>query len=901
MNLREMLGRLASWRRRETMVHELSSELDAHIALLARDFERDGMSPDDALAAARRRVGNVGRLREEAQDAWGFPAVDALLQDLRYAVRGLRRSPGFATTVILTLGLGLGANAAMFAVLDRLMFRPLPLLRDPGAVSRVYLQTSYRGSRSTNSTFPYRRYLDLSAATRTIADVAAHSDWRFAVGTGDATTVRNVAGVSASFFGFFDAPPALGRYFLAADDSGRGVRVAVLSHALWTTEFQSANVTGRHLKIGIVDYTIVGVAPPGFVGTTAGSAPDIYVPVTTIPANLGAESEQSFRRDYNWDWIQMIVRRRPGVSAKDATAELTAAYIRSRAAARALNPRVQPDSLAHPAAIAGAVKLSAGPEAGTESRVLLWVGAVAVIVLVIACANVANLMIARVIRRRREITVRLALGVARGRLLRQFLTEALLLAGLGAVGGLAAAQWAGAAIRATVQHDESSFNLATDWRTLVVAMACATAAALATALGPAFAASRTDLVSALKSGARAGTIERSRLRTGLLITQAALSVVLLIGAGLFVRSFAKARAVPLGYDAHAVLEVVPDFRGYVMDSARSVAVRRELLATAQALPGVVAATRINSRVFSTTTAELHVDGIDSVAVLGRFNFQVTTPDYFRVMQTRIVRGRGFTNDDRVGTPRVAVVSEAMGRALWPTTDPLGQCIRVGLGPSALTTVAPCTTVVGIAENSAQQNLTDDPRFMYYLPVEQVAPRTSTMYLRVANPDARGEVERVRRALTRAMPGDGFVIVKPLQQAVDNQSRTWRLGATLFASFGALALVVAIVGLYGVVSYSVEQRRHEVGVRVALGARRGAILRLVVWQAVRPVAIAVLIGVGAALLVAPRVQPLLFAQSAVDPATYAAVAAAMLVAAAAAGTIPALRAARVDPCVALRSD
>jgi predicted permease len=902
MTVRELIGRLVAWRHREAMTRELTSELEAHVELLARDFAHDGMSRADALAAARRQVGNIGRLREQSRDAWGFPALDALLRDLRYALRSLRRSPAFTTTVVLTLGLGLGASAAMFAVIDRLMFRPFPLLHDPGTVNRVYLQTTYRGVTNANPTVPYLRYLDLKRATRTIAQVAAHTEWRFAVGTGDATTVRKVAGVTPSFFGFFDAAPQLGRYFVAAEDSGTGTPVAVLSHRLWATEFGAANVIGTHLEVGVVDYTIVGVAPPGFVGTVAGMLPDVFVPLTTIPANLGDWSEQSFRRDYSWDWIQVIVRRKPGVSATDVSAELTTAYVRSRAAARALNTRVLPDSLVHPVAIAGPVKLSAGPDAGSEARVLLWVTGVAAIVLLIACANVANLMIARAIRRRREITVRLALGISRRRLLGQLLTEAMALAVLGAVAGLAVAQWAGATIRTMLLPEESSFNLATDWRTLGVATACATAAAVLTALGPALYAVRADLASSLKSGVRAGTADRSRLRVALLVVQGAMSVVLLIGAGLFVRSFMRARAVPLGYDAHAVIEVVPDFRGYPMDSARAIAVRRKLLADAQSLPGVVAAARINSRLFGTNTAELRVAGIDSVDALGRFNFQITTPGYFRVMRTRILRGRGFSDADRAGSPLVAVVSDAMARALWPGRDAIGQCMRVGLGTSPSAATAPCTTVIGIAENTAQQNLTDDPRFMYYLPVDQVAPHElSTMYLRVAKPDARGELERVRRELTRAMPGDGFVVVRPLQDVVDGQSRSWRLGAMLLAAFGGLALVVAIVGLYGVVSYSVEQRRHELGVRVALGAQRSDIVRLVVLHGVRPVSAAIVIGLGIAWAVAPYVQSLLFAQSAVDPTIYLAVAVVMLAVATVASAIPAARAARADPNIALRSE
>lgn len=902
MSLRELVGRLTAWRHRDALARELTVELEEHATLLARDYEKAGMSPDAALIAARRQLGNPGRLREESRDAWGFPGIDAFGQDLRYALRGLRRSPAYTITVVLTLGLGIGANTAMFSVIDQLMLRPFPLMRDPSTVHRVYLQTTYRGKTNANSTFPFRRYEDLRTATRSIADVAAHSEWRFAVGTGDATTVRKVAGVTPSFFGFFDAAPVLGRYFLAAEDSGFGVNVAVLSDRLWQSDFHRQDVIGGHLRVGVVDYTIVGVAPPDFAGITTGAAPDVFVPLTTIPANLGSWSIETFRRDYGWDWVEMLVRRKPGASAADASAELSAAYIRSRAAARALNPRVLPDSIARPQAIAGSTRLSAGPGAGAESKVLLWVGAVAAIVLLIACANVTNLMIARVVRRRREITVRLALGVRRGRLVRMFLTEAMVLALAGAVAGVIAAQFASAAIRALLLPEDSAINLATDWRTLGVALLSATAAALLTTIVPAISATRSDLASSLKSSARNGPVDRPRVRNALLVIQAALSVVLLVGAGLFVRSFVNARAVPLGYDAHSVIEVVPDFRGYQMDSARAVAVRRKLLADAQGLPGIVAAARVNSRLFATNTANLHVDGIDSIGALGRFNMQITTPDYFRVMQTRIVRGRGFTNADRDGTPLVALVSDAMGRALWPGRDPLGQCLHVGIGESLPAAAAPCTRVIGIVENAAQQNITDDPRFMYYLPLDQRFPhQVSTMYVRVAQPDARGELERIRRDLSAAMPGDGFVVVRPLQQVVDNQSRSWRLGATLFVAFGGLALVVAIVGLYGAVSYSVEQRRHEVGVRVALGAERGSIVLLVVRQALEPVTVAVLIGVAVALAVAPRVQPLLFSQSATDPLICGIVAGAMLCAAGLAALEPAMRAAGVDPAKTLRTD
>jgi len=903
MTAREIIGRLKAWLRRDELDRQLAEDVQSHLDLLARDLAHDGRSIDDARVAARRQLGNITRLREESRDAWGFPAIEAVVQDARYAARGLRRAPGFTITVVITLALGIGANAAMFGVVDRLMFRPFPYMRDPASVRRVYIQTTYRGQVGTSATFPYRRYLDLSRANSTITAFAAESEWRFGVGQREASRVRKVAGVSASFFAFFDASPVRGRFFSAAEDSPPvGAPVAVISHEMWVSEFHSSDVIGQPLKVGTLQYTIIGVAPPGFRGTVEGGQPDVIVPITTIPSNMGASSQASYLADYQWDWASVLVRLKPGATAAAATSELTAAYVVSRAAARAINPRVQPDSIAHPRALIGPVKSAAGPDPGLEAQVLLCVLCVAAIVLLIACANVANLMLVRVLRRRREITVRLALGVGRGRLAAQFLTEAMVLSLIGCAAGLVVAQWGGAAIRGLLLPEGSSFNLATDWRTLSVAFACACAAALLTAVGPAILATRTSLAASLKAGAREGTFQRSRLRAALLIVQGALSVVLLVGAGLFVRSVENVQAVPLGYDARPVLDVVMDFRGYIMDSAQSVAVHRRLLEVAQSLPGVAYAARVNSHVFATNTAELAVPGIDSVAALGRFNVQIASSDYFNVMQTRILRGRAFTPDDRRGTPLVAVVSEAMARVLWPGRDPVGQCMRVGLGRGFNMATLPCTTVIGVAENSAQQNMGDDPRFMYYLPYDQVATwDVSTILLRLTTEAVESRAEEVRRALTRAMPGDGLVVVRPLQEVVDDHMRSWRLGAALFGAFGGLALVVALVGLYGVVSYQVTQRMHELGVRIALGARSRDVVSLVVWQGARVVVSAVAIGLALALVAARWVQPLLFRQSATDPVTYTIVAAAMLLAAMVASAIPAMRAGRADPCTALRAE
>ena len=416
-----------------------------------------------------------------------------------------------------------------------------------------------------------------------------------------------------------------------------------------------------------------------------------------------------------------------------------------------------------------------------------------------------------------------------------------------------------------------------------------------TAIGPALLAVRGDLAETLRAGARGGTYQRSRMRSALLVLQGALSVVLLVGAGLFVRSLGKVRAIDLGYDAERVLMVMLNTRRARMDSAARVQFQREILDAARAIPGVEAAALIDSRPFSTSTASLHVEGIDSVQKLGRFDIQYTTPDYFRVMNTRIIKGRAFTAADVVGTPLVSVVSDAMARALWPGEDAIGKCIHIG------TATTPCTTVVGIAENAAYENFTDDKHFVQYVLGQTGHLAGNKLLLRVTGPRAESFVEVARRALQRAMPGEGYVTVQPFEDLVDAQRRSWELGATMFVAFGALALLVAAVGLYGVIAYTVAQRMHELGVRIALGAQQRDVVRLVVGQGVSFAIAGVVIGLSVAFVAARWIQPLLFQQSATDPLTYGAVGAIILIVALVASAIPARRATRADPNVALRVD
>ena len=903
MTPREIINRLRAWFQRDRLSRELTAELDAHLDLMARDLERDGLSPAEAQRAARSQFGNATVLRESSRDAWGFPRLENAMQDIRYAIRGLLHSPGFTVTVVATLGLGIGANAAMFAVIDRLMFRPFPLMRDPGSVHRVYLQTTVNGQRNANATIPYARYLDLMRSPQSFTAHATVSEWRVGVGVGRNTRIQKVAGVSASFFSFFDMEGVRGRLFTAVEDQRpMGSLVALVTHEYWQSEFGGSDVLNSLLRVGKFDYTIVGILPPGFVGTVQGGPAQIFVPITTIPANLNPWQRDIYATQYSWDWLEVIVRRKSGVSIAAANAELSQAYRRSRDAQREANPRVLPDSIAHPQAIAAPLRDGRGPAPGPESRVLLWVSGVAAIVLTIACANVANIMLTRVLRRRREIAVRLALGVSRARLLGQFVIEALLLAAIGVIAGILFAQWGGSAIRSLLLPEGSTFNLATDWRTLTMAGTLAMFAALLTTLGPAILAARSELTSSLKSGGRGGSYRRSRLQTALLVVQGALSVALLVGAGLFVRSLNRVHDISLGFDVSRVVEVYPDLRDPDLDPRIEAATYRRMLAAAKLIPGTAGAARANSQFFQSSTARLRVPGIDSVEQLGRFNFQVISPEYFNVVQTRILRGRGFVPADAEHTPRVAIVSESMARALWPGREPLGQCMEVTWEPAANVPFAPCTTVVGVAEDVAYRGLTDEQRFVYYLNVEQMPGGWARQTLiRLTGEPTAAELERLRVAMQQVMPGDGLVVLRRLQDAVDDQSRSWRLGTTLFVAFGGLAVFVAAVGLYGVIGYTIAQRMHELGMRIALGARSTHILRLVLGQGVAFAAAGVVIGLVVAFVAAHWIEPLLYKQSPRDPLVCAGVATIMMLVGALASLPPALRAVKADPSRSLRAD
>src|SRR5947208_1633177 len=585
--------------------------------------------------------------------------MDTLLQDLRYALRTLAKSPGFTLGVVVTLALGIGANVAMFSILDRMLFRPPPLLRDPGAVHRIYLARRYRGEEFSSGSLQYARYVDLTSWTTSFSRTAAFTEEDLAIGVGAEAREMRVGIVSASFFGFFDAPPVLGRYFTAAEDTPpNGTPVAVLAFAFWQTRYGGRNdVLGSTLQIGPTVYTIVGVAPEGFFGLWPTQRPVAFIPVSCHASAWAAMRLRNERwwTTYQWTWMSMLVQRKPGVSLAAATADLTNALLKSYTAQLATSPGMTPLALARPRGIVASVLSERGPNESSFAKVATWISGVALIVLLIACANVANLLLARVLRRRREIAVRLALGVSRTRLLSQLFTESVLLAVLGGLAGLLVAEWGGAVLRAQFLAKSSEVSVMGDTRTLLFGGVAALCAGLLTGLAPAL-TQHADVAGDLKAGAREGTFQRSRVRVALLVLQGALSVVLLVGAGLFVRSLRHVRVIPLGYDVDPVVPVDLNLRGTLLDSARNVQLRQELLDPPQGIPGVEFATaHVTVPFWNFRDLDLHVGGIDSVHRLGDFYQNAVTPEYFSTLGTRLLRGRAIGTQDTKNAPRATVV------------------------------------------------------------------------------------------------------------------------------------------------------------------------------------------------------------------------------------------------------
>jgi predicted permease len=893
--LRGLWLRLRYYLFRARYDREMEDEMRFHLELRAAEHEHDGMSATEARDAALRRFGNRTALEEHRRMAVGFPSLDTLGQDVRYVLRAVRRAPAFSAMVIVTLGLGIGSNAAMFGIVDRLMLRGPAHVVEPDRVVRLYVTEKVPDAgESTGSSAGFVMYDHLRRTAHAFEDLAVYSGTEATVGSGADASRILLGRASWNFFPLLGVRPVVGRFFDASEDHPpRGENVVVLEEGYWQRSFGGDRaVLGKTMMIRGVTYTIIGVAPQGFTGAEL-ERRDAWVPISLTYWGPGGD----WATAWDFQWLQVIGRLKRGVSYDQAGADATAAHRRAydgppNEAVRTASVSVAP------------LRFNRNGKETTEARVSRWLVAVAAIMLLIACANVANLFLARATRRRREVAVRLALGVGRGRLVRLLLAESVLLGVLGGAAGLVVAFVGGRFIRGVFLPDVAWTDPAVDFRVLLVTALTAVATGMLVGLVPALQGTRLDLTSALKAGIREGGAQRGRVRTTLTVVQSALSVVLLVGAGLFVRSLWNVNALHLGIEPDKVLTVSFDWPATSdqSDAGKAQARRRQnafyetALARVRAMPGVEHAAVVVGTPFQTSNVtRLRVPGRDSLPRLAGEGpiIRAVSDDYFTTAGTRLLRGRAFTSADLSSAEGVAVVNETMARTLWPNHDPVGECLLID--------TLPCSRVIGVAEDARRFGLREAPGMLYYIPLgkERLLGFGGRKLFVRPRGDAGTLRESLRAEMLRLDPGIGFVTIERLQDSLDPQIRPWRLGATMFGVFGGLALLVAAIGLYSVISYLVAQRTHELGVRIALGAGVRDIVRLVVRHGVGLVVIGIAIGAVLALNAGRWIEPLLFETSPRNPVVFAGVVAVLLVVAVVASVVPAWRASSVDPMEALR--
>lgn len=892
-------------RRPDLTADGVDEEIRLHLELRVEQLQRAaGLSPGAARAEAERRFGAVDALHHAANRReksmrlreW----VDELGQDVRYALRGLRREPLVSTFVIATLALGIGANAAMFGIVDRLLLRGPEHVVDADRVVRVYsTETTTQFGAYTTSSLGYVSYINMRDATHGFDGVAAYQiHGESTIGRGDAAQRVTIGFVTADLFPMLGVKPEIGRFFTMAEDRIKDPEhVAVLGYGLWQRLYGGdRGVVGRTIVEAGEPFTIVGVAPRGFTGPQLARV-DVWIPMSVNSQGMGPD----WSRTWNAQWMEVVARLKPGVTPDRANADATAAHRRRYNGT---------DSATATAAITVLpLTFNRSGKESIEVSVARWLVGVAVAVLLIACANVVNLLLARSVRRRREVAVRLTLGAARGRLMRLLLTESVLLAAAGGLAGLVVAYGTGQLVRGVLLPDVEWTSSPVDGHVLALSAIVALATGLIVGLAPALQATRPDVTADLKSGVREGGSHRAGLRDVLTVAQAALSVVLLVGAGLFVRSLWNVRSLDLGIQPDRVIVVSVWWPGRATLSTRAArdgeavrqnAFNRVAAARLGQLPDIESAAISVGLPFRQSAAiPLRVPGRDSVPKLkggGPFVSAVTS-DYFRTVGTRVLRGRAFTDADHAGTEPVAIVSRLMADLLWPGRDAIGECFAIGED----STNKACARIVGVAADAHRFQLREPPAMQYYIPLGQEQGFGGAAILVRPRGDAAAAIAEVRNATRSLDPSIEYVDAEVLQQRVDPQVRPWRLGASIFGLFGILALVVAAIGLYSVMAYLVAQRTHEIGVRIALGARSGDIVGLVLRNGVGMAAFGVAIGVGLALFAGRYVKTLLFDISPRDPLVIGGVAAALLAVAVLASWLPAVRASGVDPMEALRAE
>ena len=895
--LRVAARRIAGLFRTTRRDAELGDEIQTHLDLLTDEYVRSGMSRDAARAAARREFGGIEQMKETYRDQRGLPIVDALVKDLRYGARMLRKSPAFTSVAVLSLALGIGANTAIFTFVDGLLLRTLPV---PRAHELVSMKAQRDGGFPLLSFPMYRDLRERQTVFTDILATAGESPYRLTIpGDGGGSTELDnmrVSFATGNYFAVLGVRPALGRFFTPDDDrppqsSETLGSVIVLSDSFWNRQFgRDPHVVGRTILIGRSPCTVIGVAPAGFFGEAVGASPVGWAPLIPFFSPDDLENRQGMFTAY-------VARLKPGVSRDRAQAATTVLFQQLLTTEKRIRDRIEDNTIALDAA-------DVGIDSGLRrlyAKPLRIVMAIVALVLLIACANVANLLLARAASRRGEIGVRLAIGCSRARLVGQLLTESMLLSTLGAVAGVGVAYWGVRTLLGLLSAGvvPIQLDLTPDVRILVFLIAVGVLTGIGFGLVPALRATRVDLVPSLQGARRgdAGGAAKQRLSRALVTAQVAMSLLLLIGAGLLVRSLQNLHRLDWGFrPEHVVIfDVAHNPPTRAPEALSQIAWR--VYERVKQVPGVESASVSGLMIFSPSDigAPLTIRGYTPAAgerVVARYNS--VSPGYFETVGMRLIEGRGI--EDRDMQNSIAVVNESMARRYFAGARAVGRVMQLGRGPNAGKPVE----IVGVVHDAKYNDLRKEPEPMFYIPFGQLPRPVRSIEVRTTKP-AAAITAPVRQALADVSKDIMIRRVVSLSDQVDQSLAAEWLIMRLCSFFSVLALLLACVGLYGVMAYSVTQRTGEIGIRMALGATERSILQLILRETMRVVATGVVIGVPLAFASSRLVSAFLFGLTPTDPQTIALATLVLLAAAGVAAYLPARRAAAVDPIVALRCE
>ncbi|HTS34288.1 MAG TPA: ABC transporter permease [Candidatus Solibacter sp.] len=900
--LRELGRRLWMLLRRRQFDADLEEEVRLHLELREQDQIRKGLSPKEAHHAASRRFGNAALLTEKSHMEWGWEWLESFFQDLAYGTRAMLRSPALTIVALLSLALGIGANTAIFSLLDAVMLRSLPV-KNP---AQLVLLGNGRASGITDDfartqLYSYPFYRRMQAENRVFSDTAAvfsmtNSVHGFVQGRGESEPM-NVQLVSGTYFDTLGVQALEGRTLNEGDDNSEGNHpVAVISYAWWRHSLaRDPNVLSRTLKLGDTTFNIVGVAPPEFFGTKVGEAPDMWVPlsmVKEVPPHFGGYKEEFSES------LLIMGRLKPGVSIDAATANVNLLFreilINFAGARLDAENRQKLDRTKVPLTSMTTGLSSLRRQFSKPLRLLM---AIVALVLLIACANIANLLLARSTARARELAVRQALGARRSRIIRQLITESLVLAVAGGVLGIALAAIANRLLLSMVSGglDPIPLDVSVDTRLLLFTIAVTIATALIFGTVPAFRATRPQLTDTLKAGrGPVGASARNPLAKALVISQVALSLVLMVGAGLFLRSLVNLNNVDTGFNKENVLRLNIDSSsaGYKAEEPPAFALYQQIEERVNALPNVKAASfsafTFNEGAWSSNVAVAGMKINKNIEVM----HNVVGLRYFETMQIPLIKGRNFSPSDTSTSAPVVIISEHTAKTLFPQGDPIGNHLRLSDEPKDE------LTVIGVVKDVKFNNLAEELANLDYMPYTQRPWGFGDFEVRYTGDfgAVAAAVQQTLHSIDRNLP---ITHVTTLDEQVARSITDQRVVAQLSAFFGVLAVFLSCIGIYGVMSYVVTRRTNEIGVRMALGAPRSNMLWMVLREILMLVSIGIVIGIPATLAGDRLVSNMLFGLTPTDPATLVSATVILLIVAAVAGYLPARRASLVDPMVALR--